>query len=249
MDIQSTEVGRIKGFLIAMAALLAFQFSTVTNSSTADVQTEKKTAVVAEPKKSAPMAGKKPPKKKSKPPVEASLLPMSAVDHSSATAVGAEELLPGDVRAYLDFYAKIAQREHARHGIPASITLAQALCESSAGLSDIALECNNHFGMKCFAKKHRGCCMKFKDDDNSDGFRRFANAKMSFVAHSELLKTSRYAKCRRQGKNWRRWAEELQRAGYATDRKYAEKLISVVVAHRLWRFDGDGAMTAAQVGI
>lgn len=249
MDIQTTEVGRIKGFLLAVTVLVIFQFwvKPELEASESQPEAEKKTAV-AKPKKSAPAPAKAP--KKKQPSAAAVLQPSDATTASStAAAVWAADILPGDARSYLDFYAKTAQREMSRHGIPASITLAQALCESNAGLSDLALETNNHFGMKCFAPKHRGCCMKFRDDDNGDGFRRFANAKMSYDAHSKLLKNDRYAKCRKQGKNWRRWAQELQRAGYATDKRYAEKLISVVIEYQLWKYDGKGALTAAELGI
>lgn len=175
-------------------------------------------------------------------------VPKVSAGGSTAAAVWVDAILPGDAAAYLKAYSKIAQREMLKNKIPASITLAQGLLESSAGLSDVALECNNHFGLKCFAKKHKGCCVKFFDDGNEDSFRKFSNEKISFVEHTKVLKKPRYASCFKQGKNWRKWAVHLQKNGYATDSKYADKLIGAVLKHELWKFDGDGSMTPKMVG-
>ena len=56
------------------------------------------------------------------------------------------------VQNYLDLYAPIAKREMERHGILASITLAQGLLESNAGDSKLAVNSKNHFGIKCRKK-------------------------------------------------------------------------------------------------
>ena len=50
---------------------------------------------------------------------------------------------------YIAKYAALAVSEMQRTGVPASITLAQGLLESAAGLSPLAVQANNHFGIKC----------------------------------------------------------------------------------------------------
>jgi len=50
---------------------------------------------------------------------------------------------------YVYDYAQIAKDEMALYGIPASITLAQGILESSAGKGELTLKSNNHFGIKC----------------------------------------------------------------------------------------------------
>ena len=50
---------------------------------------------------------------------------------------------------YINKYKGIAISEMNRTGIPASITLAQAIVESGSGESNLAKQANNHFGIKC----------------------------------------------------------------------------------------------------
>lgn len=164
--------------------------------------------------------------------------------HSFAAAVTIEEILPADARGYVNRYAVYAQREMAKFSIPASVTLAQGILESSAGLSDVAIECSNHFGIKCFRDPHNGCCRKYKDDENKDSFRIFDNPKGSYRAHSKLLVDGkRYDPCFECGNDWACWAKNLQKAGYATDKQYAAKLVGAIKKMELWRFDGDSAYT------
>ena len=55
-------------------------------------------------------------------------------------------------QAYIDQYSDIAIEEMLKYNIPASITLAQGILESSSGKSELTLKSNNHFGIKC----HKG---------------------------------------------------------------------------------------------
>ncbi len=161
------------------------------------------------------------PKKKRKPPTTADNIP------------------PATAQEYIEKYAPIAVREMHKYGIPASITLAQGLLESTAGTSNLALATNNHFGIKCFSKNCKpGHCANFKDDTHKDFFRIYPNPVDSYRAHSEFLKkSSRYRDCFRQGRDFRGWAIELENAGYATDPRYAEGLIERVNHFNLDRFD------------
>ncbi len=142
------------------------------------------------------------------------------------------------LKAYLEEFGPIAVREMKQHGIPASITLAQGLLESDAGGSRLAKESHNHFGIKC-KSKCRGCtCRNYADDDAYDMFRVFGSAEESYRYHSEFLKGKRYRRLFRLGKtDYKAWAHELKRAGYATDPKYAEKLIHIIEALKLYRYD------------
>jgi flagellum-specific peptidoglycan hydrolase FlgJ len=142
--------------------------------------------------------------------------------------------------AYIEQYAQLAIAEQQKFGIPASITLAQGLLESNAGESKLARNTNNHFGIKCFSRKcKRGHCKNFTDDSHKDFFVQYPNVWSSYRAHSKFLKNaSRYAKLfRLEPADYQGWARGLQKAGYATDRKYGDKLIAIIENLNLDRYD------------
>lgn len=152
--------------------------------------------------------------------------------------ISAEELEPQTTEEYIDKYASVAVTEMHKYGIPASISMGQALIESRAGQSLLAKKCRNHFGLKCWSKKHRGCCMKFKDDNNNDSFRHFEkSAWESWRAHSKLLSQGRYLELQKHGKDYRAWARGLKAIGYATDPNYAAKLIGIIERYDLHQLD------------
>ena len=152
--------------------------------------------------------------------------------------MAANQLFSVAAKKYIDRYAEMARKEQREFGIPASISLAQGLIESRAGTSKLAVGNNNHFGMKCFARNCRkGHCTNHTDDTHKDFFRKFPSAWESWREHSRMLSKGRYAKLKRHGTDYRKWAYGLKSVGYATDRTYAEKLIGVIEKYDLHRFD------------
>ncbi|WP_116125090.1 glycoside hydrolase family 73 protein [Lewinella sp. IMCC34183] len=141
--------------------------------------------------------------------------------------------------AYVEAYQDIALREMRKSGIPASITLAQGLLESGIGRSTLATKNNNHFGLKCFSKSCKaGHCSNHSDDHHKDFFRIFRSPEESYRAHSDLLKKDRYRKLfRLDPTDYRGWARGLSEAGYATDPRYADKLIRMIETLGLHRLD------------
>ena len=142
-------------------------------------------------------------------------------------------------RNYIKRFASVAQAEMKKFGIPASITLAQGLLESQAGVSSLATKHNNHFGIKCFSKKcQKGHCSNFSDDHHKDFFRIYPNAWESYRAHSLFLQKDRYKHLLKiPSSDYRQWAHGLKKAGYATDKKYAEKLIQLIERLELYQYD------------
>lgn len=141
--------------------------------------------------------------------------------------------------AYVKRFSKVAQTEMEKFGIPASITLAQGLLESNVGVSRLATRNNNHFGIKCFSKKCRkGHCSNFTDDSHKDFFRKYRSAWESYRAHSKLLTAKRYSKLYKlKETDYKGWATGLKKAGYATDPKYAEKIIALIEDLNLNQYD------------
>lgn len=141
-------------------------------------------------------------------------------------------------KAYIQRFARIAQAEQKKFGVPASISLAQGLIESRAGNSKLAVNNNNHFGMKCFSKHCRkGHCTNFTDDTHKDFFLKFSTAFQSWDAHAKLISSGRYKHLKRYGADYRRWASGLKAVGYATDRTYAQKLIGIIERYNLNQYD------------
>lgn len=149
--------------------------------------------------------------------------------------------------AYIEKYKTIAIREMNQFGIPASITLAQGILESGSGNSDLAINANNHFGIKCNSS-WAGKTYYKNDDKENECFRVYDNAEQSFIDHSVFLKRTRYAPLFKLNKNdYKGWAEGLKQYGYATNPQYAQLLISYIEKYNLQAFDNQNEINVPYV--
>lgn len=140
---------------------------------------------------------------------------------------------------YVERYKVYAIKEMKRTGIPASITLAQGMLESSYGKSKLAKEGNNHFGIKCHRGSWGGGEMYLADDRPNECFRTYETALQSFKDHSIFLtEGKRYQELFEVApNNYKAWAEGLKDAGYATNPRYDDILIKLIKKHNLHYFD------------
>ena len=138
---------------------------------------------------------------------------------------------------YIQNWKKECVEQMEKHGIPASITMAQGILESASGTSDLATKANNHFGIKCH-NEWTGDKF-FKDDDKKDEcFRVYKNAQASFEDHSIFLKKTRYATLFDLAiTDYKGWANGLKQCGYATNPKYPQLLIELIERYRLYELD------------
>ncbi|MFT3740059.1 MAG: glucosaminidase domain-containing protein [Breznakibacter sp.] len=139
---------------------------------------------------------------------------------------------------YIEKYSDWAIEEMRRSGVPASITLAQGMIESGNGNSSLAVEANNHFGIKCH-KEWDGPSVTLDDDAPNECFRKYESAYDSFKDHSDFLRTrDRYVFLFDiPTTDYKEWAHGLKKAGYATNPNYAQLLINLIETHNLTRFD------------
>ncbi len=139
---------------------------------------------------------------------------------------------------YIQKWAPTAVREMYRSGVPASITLAQGILESRFGLSSLASEGNNHFGIKCH-KDWKGKSMRYDDDAKGECFRVYDSAEESFQDHSDFLRYLDRYKFLFDLKttDYKGWAFGLKKAGYATDPNYPAKLIKYIEDYKLYEYD------------
>lgn len=145
--------------------------------------------------------------------------------------------VPSSVDTYIMQYANIAMLQMRKSKIPASIILAQGILESGSGQGRLAVKANNHFGIKCHG--WTGAKIYHDDDRSQECFRKYKKAASSYEDHSEFLTgRSRYANLfKLQPSDYKGWAKGLRAAGYATDRKYPQKLISLIERYRLYTYD------------
>ena len=139
---------------------------------------------------------------------------------------------------YINKYKGIAISEMNRTGIPASITLAQAIVESASGESNLAKQANNHFGIKC--KTEWTGEKMYKDDDmKNECFRVYENADSSFIDHSNFLKYRPYyaSLFELDPVDDTAWAYGLKKAGYATEKDYPNILLKVIDMYELSQYN------------
>jgi len=143
-----------------------------------------------------------------------------------------------DRKQYIDRFGDLAVTEMKRTGIPASITLAQGLLESDNGNSTLAVKGNNHFGIKCH-NSWNGQKIYHDDDRRNECFRKYGTAWESYRDHSDFLSGSqRYASLfDLKTTDYKGWARGLKKAGYATNREYAELLIRIIEENNLQAYD------------
>ena len=139
---------------------------------------------------------------------------------------------------YIKKYKDIAISEMNSYGIPASITLAQGILESGNGESRLAVDGNNHFGIKCH-NNWNGETIIEDDDEKGECFRKYSNVGDSFRDHSLFLKERGRYEFLFEYKitNYKKWARGLKKAGYATNPKYASLLINIIKKYNLTQYD------------
>jgi hypothetical protein len=161
----------------------------------------------------------------------------------------------GRSQVHLDYiikYKDLAIQEMKRSSIPASIKLAQAILESGAGTSKLAVKGNNHFAMKCGSDWFGPTVYKKDDERNARGeivlscFRAYDTVAESFKAHSDFLthpnKPWYKPLFELEITDYKGWAKGLLHAGYATNPQYPELLISLIERYELYKYDVSGPL-------
>ena len=142
---------------------------------------------------------------------------------------------------YAAQYAEYAMEQMRRYGIPASVTLAQGILESSNGQSRLALTENNHFGIKATPEwiAEGGRYGLYTDDKPNEKFCSYDSVSESYEHHSRFLKENgRYARCFMLAPDdYKGWTQGLEQAGYATGGRYAASLQQIIERNGLQEYD------------
>lgn len=143
---------------------------------------------------------------------------------------------------YAAQYAEYAMEQMRRYGIPASVTLAQGILESSNGRSELSRLGNNHFGVKATNGwlAGGGEYLVYTDDKPNEKFCKYASVADSFEHHSRFLaENKRYAECfKLSPDDWKGWTATVAGAGYASNPpKYAASLQRIIETNGLDKYD------------
>lgn len=142
--------------------------------------------------------------------------------------------------AYIERYKQVALEHEREFGVPASITLAQGILESRVGRSDMAVQANNHFGIKAY---HWTGEVYGRDSLNKVGYRKYGCAEDSYLDHAKFLLGPRYSVLLELDvTDYRSWAQGLRDCGYAEDVNYPSKLINIIEQYELYALNGGKRM-------
>jgi flagellum-specific peptidoglycan hydrolase FlgJ len=142
-----------------------------------------------------------------------------------------------NIHEYINKYKNVAIEEHRLYCIPASVTLAQGILESASGQSTLVKKTNNHFGVKCFGNCNNKNSYMMEDDKPDDRFVKYKSPWWSYRHHSKVLQNGRYQKCFKCGDDYKCWAKQLKKCGYATSKTYTQKLIRIIETYKLYKYD------------
>ena len=146
---------------------------------------------------------------------------------------------------YIERYKYVALQTEKEYGVPASITLAQGLLESQVGQSKMALEANNHFGIKAY--HWQGEVYGRSDSLKQVGYRKYGAPEDSYLDHAMFLKGPRYSILYQfDVTDYRSWAQGLRDCGYAEDTNYPAKLINIIEQYELYAINGGKRLDGAK---
>lgn len=149
---------------------------------------------------------------------------------------------------YCEKYGDEARAQMKKYGVPASITLAQGMLESSYGSSYLAIEAKNHFGIKAYSRGWKGPVVKCDDDAKDEPFCKFSTVEEGFEYHSTFLRNNtRYNSLfALDMRDYEGWAHGLKSCGYATNPKYGYLLIDLIEKYHLDAYDVKNSTTMAE---
>ena len=138
------------------------------------------------------------------------------------------------IRAYIQRFDRVAVSEKKKFGIPASITIGNALLHSLAGTSDLAdAGANNHFALRC-SPNWQGAQRTYE----AQCYRVYENAWTSFRDHSFFITTGSFAPLRQlSDTDYKGWAEALEKRNFSQEKNLARQLVRVIEMYGLQELD------------
>jgi hypothetical protein len=153
-------------------------------------------------------------------------------------------------QAFISAVAPGAVAAQRRYGVPAAVTIAQAIEESAWGQSSLAAKDNNLFGIKGTGPAGSDPQPTQESENGSwvtrtAGFRAYHNAGESIDDHGRLLATSGYYTRAMAARHSPDAFANALTGVYATDPGYGAKLIGLMRHYNLYRYDMAGPAATA----
>jgi flagellum-specific peptidoglycan hydrolase FlgJ len=145
-------------------------------------------------------------------------------------------------QAFINAVAPGAIAAQRRYGVPASVTIAQAIDESGWGRSVLATQDNNLFGIKGTgpAGSQQLATSEYQNGQlvpTTSPFRIYHSVAESINDHGKLLATSAYYRAAMASRTDPNAFAQALTGVYATDPQYGTKLISLMQQYNLYRYD------------
>jgi flagellum-specific peptidoglycan hydrolase FlgJ len=168
---------------------------------------------------------------------------------TAAAAAPRKKALTAEQRAFLDTATAAARSSQQRYGVPASVVIAQTVLETGWGTSELARSSRNYFGMTCGPAGPGPVAADCRDGRDRvctrsgcratiSSFRVYRSMADSFADHGRVMSTNpRYSRAFAARSNPEAFAKRMARAGYATDPRYAQRLIKIIKKYQLRRHD------------
>lgn len=177
--------------------------------------------------------------------VSQSTSPAQSVNTSSHSVVSVATFTSGN--AFIQTVSGAARTSEAQTGVPASVTIAQAILESDWGSSLLTREANNYFGIKASSQAAGSNGLIWMPTleylsgqwvSEMAAFRAYQSVADSVADHGWLLRSlPRYAPAFQAANDPREFARRIAAEGYSTDPSYATKIIQLMDAYNLYQFD------------
>lgn len=162
-------------------------------------------------------------------------------------SLSSETTISGSIskEEFIEQITPIAKQAQLDYGVRPSILVAQAALESNWGNSELSQQSNNFFGIKAGKSGEKYATKEFTQDE-------WRTVKASFKTYDSIRDSvNDYAKLIKNGTSWngdlylgvieagdyKEAAYALQKAGYATDPSYANKLIKMIEQYDLYELD------------
>jgi flagellum-specific peptidoglycan hydrolase FlgJ len=136
--------------------------------------------------------------------------------------------------AYVRRFAHVAVDEMKKYGVPASVTLAQGILNSSAGTNEPALMGHNHFNLEC-SKEWKGDKMDF---NTGKCYREYKSAWSSYRDHSKYITSGKFSHLKKINRtDHKGWISALAKMNYSTEKGYEQYLLKAIKEYKLTRYD------------